>query len=117
MHISELHMDTNVLMVDTRRKRQILTCIWRNIKRGIIILSTPLRETRNNIAPTIYLPVPKTELFKKSVYYYGATLWNALSPEIRLCDNIEEFKKFIKLLFDMSIRNCTHNPISSHHHL
>ena len=64
----ELHMNTKVTMVEVRRKRQILTCIWRNIKKGIIEIATPTRETRNNIAPTIYLPVPKTELFKKSVF-------------------------------------------------
>ena len=29
-------------------------------------------------APSIYLPIPRTELFKKSVYYYGANLWNEL---------------------------------------
>ena len=90
VHIPDLHKSTNVLMVEIRRKQQILTCIWRNINKGTITLAKP--KTRHNIAPTIYLPVPKTELFKKSVYYYCATLWNALPPEIRLCDNIEEFK-------------------------
>ena len=94
-HVLDLHNRSNVIMVDVRRKRQILTCIWRNIKKGIIKLAIPARETRYNIAPTTYLPVPKTELFKKSVFYYGAILWNALPCETRFSDNIEEFKKHL----------------------
>ena len=86
-------------MVDVRRKRQILTFIWLNIKKGIITIAIPLRETRHTVAPSIYLPVPRTELFKKSVYYYGATLWNSLPSETRICDNIDEFKnKLYKII-------------------
>ena len=70
-HVLDLHNRLNVNMVNVRRKRQILTCIWRNIKKEIIKLAVPARETRYNDAPTIYLPEPKTELFKKSVFYYG----------------------------------------------
>ena len=92
MHVNELHNTVNVHMVEIRRKRQILTCIWRNIEKGIIVTAVPVRGTRYNASPTIYLPVPKTELFKKSVYYYGATLWNSLPPEVRICDNIKDFK-------------------------
>ena len=33
-HVLDLHNRSNVIMVDVRRKRQILTCIWRNIKKG-----------------------------------------------------------------------------------
>ena len=51
-----------------------------------------LSETRLNDAPAIYLPVPKTKLFRKSVYYQGATLWNSLPSETRLCENINDFK-------------------------
>ena len=79
-------------MVEIRRKQQILTCIWRNINKGIIEIATRIRETRNNAAPSIYLPIPRTELFKKSVFYYGATLWNALPIETRLCNNIDDYK-------------------------
>ena len=48
---------------------RVLTCIWRNIKKGIITINAPLRETRYNAVSNIYLPVPKTELFKKSVFF------------------------------------------------
>ena len=87
-----LHTISNIVLVDVRRKRQILTCIWRNIKKGVIEISRPLRQTRAAMAPSIYLPVPRNELYKKSVFYLGATLWNQLPVELRLHDNIDCFK-------------------------
>ena len=92
--IIHLHSISNVTMVDVRRKRQILTCIWRNIKKGIIETSTPARCTRATAAPTIYLPIPRQTLFKKSVFYYGASLWNQLPPNVRLHFTIEGFKTY-----------------------
>ena len=91
-NVIHLHTISNVTMVDVRRKRQILTCLWRNIKKGIIETSNPIRCTRATIAPTIYLPIPRQTIFKKSVFYYGATLWNQLPPNIRLQHTIEGYK-------------------------
>ena len=47
----------------------------------------------------IYLPIPRTTLFKKSVFYMGATLWNALPRNVRSCDDIDEFKLEINNIF------------------
>ena len=71
-------------------KRQILTCIWKNINKNkcIIDIVVPVRLTRAALAPTIHLPIPRTEIFKKSVFYYGATLWNQLPQDTRLQENI-----------------------------
>ena len=43
-------------------------------------------------AGKVYLPIPRTELFKQSVYYYGANLWNALPVPLRLLDDMDSFK-------------------------
>ena len=77
--------------VDARQKRQILTCLWPNIDKGIVKISTDMRQTRSVRAPQIHLPIPKNELFEKIVSYYGATLWNPLPPNNRICDNIDSF--------------------------
>ena len=82
--LNEMINISNIIMVDTSRKRQILTCLWRNIDNGIIETSNPVRCTRANIAPTIYLPIPRQTLFKKSVFYYGANLWNQLQVNVHL---------------------------------
>ena len=55
VHVRDPHVDTNVQLVDIRQKKQILTCIWRNINKGIITTAIPLRETRFNVAPTIII--------------------------------------------------------------
>ena len=91
-HIDYLHDISNVKTVNIRRKRQILTCIWRNIQNNVLEIAVPIRHTRAAGGPTIYLPIPSIELFKKSVYYYGATMWNQLPINIRLQDNISDFK-------------------------
>ena len=92
MHIDDLHENSNIKPVNMRRNRQILTCIWRNISKGVIETATPVRNTRLHVAPSVYLPIPNTILFKKSVYYHGSTIRNTLSPEIRLCTTINDFK-------------------------
>ena len=88
-HILFLHSQANMKMLDIRRKKQIVTCIWRNLRKGIIQIAQPIRQNRSAEAPSIYLPIPRTELFKKSVYYLGANLWNALPVSLRLLDDIE----------------------------
>ena len=45
-HVQDLHQAANIVLVDKRRDRQILTCIWRNINKGFIAITIPLRHTR-----------------------------------------------------------------------
>ena len=91
-HVLDLHSQANMKMISTRRKKLILTCIWRNIKKGVIKIARPIRLNRSTIAPSVYLPIPRTELFKKSVYYKGASLWNDLPVNIRNCEDLDNFK-------------------------
>ena len=98
-HILFLHSQANMKMLDIRRKKQIVTCIWRNLRKGVIQIAQPIRQNRSAEAPSIYLPIPRTELFKKSVYYLGANLWNALPVSLRLLDDVENFKLEINKIF------------------
>ena len=58
-HVNHLHTTSNIVTVDIRRKRQLSTCIWRNINKGVIDISIPIRHTRAAVALTIYLPVQR----------------------------------------------------------
>ena len=98
-HVIDIHKRANIKLIDVRRKKQILTCMWRNIHKGIINVARPIRQNRSAMATSIYLPVPRTTLFKKSVYYLGATLWNALPIDARLCGDIDSFKTEINNIF------------------
>ena len=91
-HILDLHVRANMKLVNIRRQKQILTCLWRNIQKGVVNIKEPNRLNRSAMAPTVYLPIPRTTIFKKSVFYLGATLWNALPRNVRLCDDIDKFK-------------------------
>ena len=91
-HVIYLHDQANMKMIDVRRKKQILTCIWRKLRKGVIQIAQPIRQNRSAEAPSIHLPIPRTKLFKNSVYYYGANLWNALPVPVRLIDDIDNFK-------------------------
>ena len=86
-------------MLDIRRKKQIVTCIWRNLRKGVIQIAQPIGQNRSAEAPSIYLPIPRTELFKKSVNYLGANLWNALPVSLRLLDDVDNFKLEINKIF------------------
>ena len=85
--------------VNVRRQKQILTCLWRNKHKGVINIAEPIRQNRSTMAPNIYLPIPRTSIFKRSVFYYGATLWNALPANVRICDDIDGFKLEINKIY------------------
>ena len=48
---------------------------------------------------SIRLPIPRTELFKKSVYYVGSKLRNDLDENIRDIKDLDDFKKNIKAIY------------------
>ena len=52
-HILDLHVRANMKLVNTRRQKQILTCLWRNIQKGIVNIKEPVRQNRSAMAPTI----------------------------------------------------------------
>ena len=50
-HINELHIKSKIKLINARRKKQILTCYWRNIEKGVIKTSNPIREMRSKRGP------------------------------------------------------------------
>ena len=53
-------------------------------------------STRLRDSPIIPVPLPKSEGFKKSVAYYGRTLWNALPHHIRMVSDKKHFTRLLK---------------------
>ena len=62
-HVIDVHVKANMKTVDIRSKKQVLTCIWSNIKKGIIETPHPITQNRSAGSPSIYLPIPRTVLF------------------------------------------------------
>ena len=44
------------------------------------------------MCPLFTVAVPRCEAFKRSIGYYGATMWNNLTPNIRNTNSYGEFK-------------------------
>ena len=91
-HVTDLDKNANVKMLDVRRKRQQLLCMFRNLENGYLKSYRPIRNTRNVIDRTIRLQIPRTEQFKKIVYYIGSKEWNNLPENTRASYDFEEFK-------------------------
>ena len=54
-------------------------------------------NTRFSANDCLYVPIPKTEYFKKSLTYYGVILWNDIPQFIRNADNLSDFKTKYKI--------------------
>jgi hypothetical protein len=56
------------------------------------------REPNFNLrnATDFYIPLPRTETFKKSTYYALPTIWNSLSPYLKYQPNKITFKWALK---------------------
>ena len=49
-------------------------------------------NTRSAQLKNVHVPMPNSELFKKSFRYHGAIIWNSLPAELKQAGNIEDFK-------------------------
>ena len=98
-HIFDLHVKANMKLLDVRRKKQLILCIWRNVQSGFVELHIPTRVTRAGTGCNIRLPIPRTEQYKRSVYYMGSQLWNCLNEETRNSNGLLEFKKAIEMIY------------------
>ena len=58
--------------------------------------------TRLHDAPVLIVPFPNNEIFRKSIIFRGATLWNTLPPDIR---NIPTFDCFKTKMKQMLLKN------------
>ena len=57
------------------------------------------RETAYNLRDSenkLNLPLPRTNYYKNSFSYSGATLWNSLPRDIRQAESLGLFKRLIK---------------------
>ena len=64
-----------------------------------IIFTTDVneRQTRNTEANNLYIPRANLNMFKESLQYNGAVLWNKLYPELRNSETLLNFKKEYKV--------------------
>lgn len=75
----------------------IQRCIWGQW--GLLDLKLSHTSTRAHDTIHIQLDVPKTQLYRNSLFYYGFKQWNNLPSEIKSATSIYSFKSKLKNLF------------------
>ena len=91
-HNLDLYCRANLFSLKYRRKYFLLNMMFRLIHNGDIDLVIPLRETRNNKAPTVKTYIAINDTVGKSPVYVARDLWNKLSIEFRSIENLDAFK-------------------------
>ena len=62
-----------------------------------LIKKRPMKRTRVDGNNDLSVPrIKKTMFGGRSFAYTGATLWNSLPRELKLCSNLNQFKKHLK---------------------
>ena len=57
-------------------------------------------QTRSSHNNDVYPPTVKKSIYKTSLLYAGAVLWNGLPIHIKECTNIDDFKREYKNYFN-----------------
>ena len=83
-------------MLEVRRRKQQLLCIWRKVQTGCIEIYCPVRITKGVQGKSVRLPIPRTEQYKKSVFYLGCKAWNEVEENIRDIVDLKEFHKIVQ---------------------
>lgn len=94
----DLHKSSNLLPLRCRRQMAMCQIMYRKIKRNPSILIVPTRSGNRSEATNIArISWPKKERFKKCLAYTLPYVWNTLPVYLRKCNNIENFKKYMKI--------------------
>ena len=104
---SELLCSLNWAKIDARFRYFIAILMFKCIK-GLVpiylcdnfqyITNVHTRPTRNMLNDLLYLPKPRTEMYKRSFQYSGANVWNSLDTTLKQSTSITHFKECYKSL-------------------
>ena len=86
-----LHREANVANLKIRRRWHLRNFMFR-MKENESLVDERGINTRTHDAINFIIKQPRCEKYKSSVYYFGATEWNAMDNTMRLMENFDEFK-------------------------
>ena len=96
--IVDLHIETNTLLLDKRRKLQLIVAIFKAVNSNSIKLKENVRNLRMFDGLVVELEHPNTTKFMKTPLYLGGEFWNNLPAEVRNILDIEKFKCAVRRL-------------------
>ena len=96
-NVTDLHREASLLPLKYRINTSLLKILF-DQSREPDNLDVRVRgsSTRLHDGPIFPVPFPKSEGFKKSVAYYGPTLWHALPHHIRMASDKKYFTRLLK---------------------
>ena len=94
--IVNLHIETNSLLLEKRRKLQLLVAIYKAVNNNSVRLKENVRNLRMFDGLVVQLEHPNSIKYMKTPLYSGGELWNGLPAHIRNLQDIEKFKCAIK---------------------
>ena len=99
------HKITEIPFLKDRRRTHTLNFMYKRKGTREDLLNTREIRTRAHDAPLFEVMIPRGEAVKRSVGYFGAEGWNALSPNLRNTDTYQEFKKIQKSSMLLPLQN------------
>ena len=87
-----LHFETNTLLLDKRRKLQLMVTMFKAVNNNSIKLKENARNLRMFDGLVVELEHPNTTKFMRTPLYLGGELWNNLPANVRNMQDIEKFK-------------------------
>ena len=92
----DLHIEAKILPCKYRRLMMLQKITFNELKENVALVDKKDIRTRAHDGILLYVPLPKTELFKKSNCYNKPVIWNNLPTQIRCITELGEFKSQIK---------------------
>ena len=92
----DLHIEAKILPCKYRRLMMLQKITFNELKENVALVDKKDIRTRAHDGILLYVPLPKTELFKKSNCYNKLVIWNNLPTQIRCITELGEFKSQIK---------------------
>ena len=86
------HKEAKVPFLKERRRAHTLNFMYKRKCGKPNLLNNREIRTRAHDAPLFQVGIPRCEAFKRSVGYFGSTLWNDLTPTVRNINSYQEFK-------------------------
>lgn len=93
MNIRERFVYFQTLLIFKCIHGQAPNYLTNNVIMDIEIRKVPNRSHNMNL----YLPFPESEFYKNILFYRGARDWNVLPDQLKNCNNLDIFKKKLKL--------------------
>ena len=96
--VSCMHADAKLLKLDTRYKIHLLNIMY-DQRCYHNYIAAPVVRTRQALKINFRFNLVHSDIYKRSPYFIGSTLWNVLPHDIQLSENKKAFKKRIYELY------------------